>query len=62
MVRISFVEFLCIVAIGVAMIEIPGHGFSRSPGPSVAAGPVEARVVAARPEVYVHTSPQENHR
>ena len=37
MARISFVEFLCIVAIGVAMVEAPGHGFLRQPGASVVA-------------------------
>jgi len=32
MTRISFVEFLCILAIGVAMVEAPGHGFLKQSG------------------------------
>ena len=32
MARVSFVEFVCIVAIGVAMVELPGHRFLRPAG------------------------------
>ena len=62
MARISFVEFLCIVAIGVAMVEIPEHELILSPGPSVASSLAGARVEASTAEYYVRAPMQERRR
>jgi len=61
MARVSFVEFVCIVAIGVAMVELPGHRFLRPAGTetTLARAPVPAVVAAdaAHPGAVVRTPP-----
>ena len=55
MARVSFVEFVCIVAIGVAMVELPGHRFLRPAGTetTMARAPAPVATDAAHREVAV---------
>ena len=55
MARVSFVEFVCIVAIGVAMVELPGHRFLRPAGTEtgLARAPAVVAADAARPGAVV---------
>jgi len=62
MARVSLVEFVCIVAIGVAMVELPGHHFLRPAGTDPALTRTSAASVAeaARPRVVVPPPPRRN--
>lgn len=54
MARVSFVEFVCIVAIGVAMVELPGHRFLRPASgetTTLARAPAATGADVARPVV-----------
>ena len=62
MARVSFVEFVCIVAIGVAMVELPGHRFLRPAGTETTLTRASPAVVAgdAHPNVAVPPPPRRN--
>lgn len=66
MSRLSFIEFVCIVAIGIAMVEVPaGHRFFRMPEAltvSAPAGPVASADGAAPSRVDLHPRPSEGRR
>jgi hypothetical protein len=66
MSRLSFIELVCIVAIGIAMVEVSaGHRFFRMPEAltvSAPGGPVASADGAAPSPVDLHPRPSEGRR
>ena len=66
MSRLSFIEFVCIVAIGIAMVEVSaGHRFFRMPealSVSAPAGPAASADGAAASRVDLHSRPSVGRR